>query len=764
MKLPKKKIRKDISEKRFKALIENAHEGIVLYDHEGRIQYAAPSVKKVSGFSESEVLGKRWTDFVHPDDHAETKKAIRSILQKSGKSITLFQRSLHKKGHYYWAESRLTNFSHVAGIDGVVSNFRDITEKRLAEEQARQTQGMLETINQNLTEGVYIGVIGSRYLHVNEAFLKTLGYASFKELEKVKPADLYADEAQRKKVVGDLKKKLRLRGVEAEFLRKNGERFWGLLNITLVREKGKEDYFVGTVRDISKEKAAAHEVIESRNFLTSIINTVAAPIFVKDTNHRWIMFNDPFCKFIGKSRKDLLGKTDKDFLTKEEARTFWKTDNEVLQTGKTITYEETITIDKNVHHLLTVKSRNVNEKGEKFIIGFITDVTEFKKVEKEINQLNGALQGVMESTHESIFAIDKNFRYTSFNENHKRVMKLLYQADIEVGVDKYLCIKGSKDEKWLMADLKKALKGKHFVTERKLDYPQYHDRYIELTYNPIRDEKGTVEGIAVFVSDITERKQTEAKLYTLNEELIRQNWQMASQEDELKTTLEELSERNFELDQLMYKTSHDLRSPLSSIMGLINLANVDTNPINQKQYLQKIEDRIKKLDEFIRSMLNYARANRAEVTIIKINLEALLNNCIHELEYLDNFKDVRTCIEVINPKITFRSDALRLNIIFGNIISNAYKYYNAEVDSYLRIKIEITPVSAIVEFEDNGIGIKHEHQPKIFNMFYRATERSQGSGLGMYIVKQAIEKLDGSVNFISEYGKGTTIKITLPNM
>lgn len=764
MKPSKKIVRNDVSEKRFRALIENAHDGIVLYDIAGKIQYAAPSVKKVSGFSVNEVLGKQWKVFVHPDDHQQILNGIQSILKKSGKSITLITRCKHKQGHYYWAESRLTNFSHVAGIQGIVSNFRDITEKRQAEEQARQIHEMLETINHNLTEGVYIGVIGSRYLHVNDAFLKTLGYASFEELKNIKPADLYADEGQRQKIVGDLLKKQKLKGVEAEFFRKNGERFWGLLNVTLVQEKGKEDYFVGTVRDISKEKAAANEVVESRNFLTNIINTVAAPIFVKDASHRWVMFNDSFCKFHGKSRKELLGKKDEDFFTKEEVRYFLKTDNEVLQTGNSCTYEETITINGKTHHLLTVKSRNINEKGEKFVIGFITDVTEFKKVETEINQLNAALQGVMESTHESIFALDKNFRYTSFNENHKRVMKLLYQADIQVGTDKYRCVKGSKDEKWLMADLKKAMKGKHFVTERRLDYPQYHDRYIELTYNPIRDKNGTVEGIAVFVSDITERKQTEARLRTLNDELTRQNWQMASQEEELKTTLDELSERNFELDQLMYKTSHDLRSPLSSIMGLINLANVDANALNQKQYLQKIEDRIKKLDEFIRSMLNYARANRAEITITKINLEALLKSCIHELEYLDNFKNVTTTITVHNPKIIFRSDALRLTIIIGNIISNAYKYYNAEVESYLKINIEITPVSATIEFADNGIGVKQEHQAKIFNMFYRATERSQGSGLGMYIVKQAIEKLDGSVKFTSEYGKGTTIKITLPNM
>ena len=186
------------------------------------------------------------------------------------------------------------------------------------------------------------------------------------------------------------------------------------------------------------------------------------------------------------------------------------------------------------------------------------------------------------------------------------------------------------------------MKGNHFVSDKKLDYPKYHDRYIQLTYNPILSENNTVEGVAIFVRDITEHKLYESKLKALNEELTQQNWQFAVQDEELKATLEELSERNFELDQLMYKTSHDLRSPLSSIMGLINLINRDRDVSNQKLYLGKIEDRIKKLDEFIRSMLNYARVNRAEVSTSKINLRQVAENCIQELAYLENFKSVKT--------------------------------------------------------------------------------------------------------------------------
>ncbi|MFZ7144685.1 MAG: sensor histidine kinase, partial [Bacteroidota bacterium] len=164
-----------------------------------------------------------------------------------------------------------------------------------------------------------------------------------------------------------------------------------------------------------------------------------------------------------------------------------------------------------------------------------------------------------------------------------------------------------------------------------------------------------------------------------------------------------------------------------------------------------------------RSMLNYARVNRTEIFNEQINLREVITSCIHELAYLENFSSVKTEVIIDHETIPFKSDALRIKIIISNIISNAYKYYNSNVKSYLKIKVNITPLSIVMSFRDNGIGIKKEYVNKVFDMFYRATEKSQGSGLGMYIVKQAVDKLKGTISVKSTFGKGTTIKIVLPN-
>jgi PAS domain S-box-containing protein len=748
---------------KFKALIENTFDGIILYDHKGAIRYASPSVKKILGFGPAELLGKKGSAFIFKEDVEAAREAFNKLLQKPDKSITQTQRLINKNGKVIWSEYRLTNLLKNPDVKGIVSNFRVIHDKKDAHEDAAKSRQLLGTISDNISDGIFLGFMGGAFQYVNRAFLQLSGYKTLEQLRNVKPYDLFFQKKRWDEISRQLKRNKNVRNEQALFKRKGGENFWGTISLTVFRDHDR-DYFVGSVQDITRQKEAEKQLHESQNFLDIVMRTVAAPIFVKDSKHRHVMFNDAFCWFTDLSRRELLGKTDYDFFSKEDCDEYWKIDSQVLRTGEVVLNHEKITLkDGKMKHMLTVKSRYINDEGEKFVIGFITDITEIRKHEEEINTLNANLMGVMESTQESIYAIDTDFNYIAFNKNHARMAKLIYGESIKTGSSSIDYLKGTGDERWVISELKRALKGENFVSEQKINQPRYRDKFIETTYNPIFDRKNTVTGVAVFVRDITQRKKSEAKLKVLNDDLASQNWKLAAQEEDLKTTLEELSERNFELDQIMYKTSHDLRSPLSSILGLVNLANLDPEKSNHLIYLNKIEGRIKKLDEFIRSMLNYARVNRGEIQFEVIDLKNLIYNCIRELDHLENFNFVNTKVTVNDENIVFKSDPLRIRIIISNIISNAYKYYNPSVESKLTIEADINPMFAEIMIRDNGIGIKREHVKKIFDMFYRATEKSQGSGLGMYIVKQAIDKLKGNIRVKSTFGKGTVIKIVVPN-
>jgi signal transduction histidine kinase len=184
---------------------------------------------------------------------------------------------------------------------------------------------------------------------------------------------------------------------------------------------------------------------------------------------------------------------------------------------------------------------------------------------------------------------------------------------------------------------------------------------------------------------------------------------------------------------------------------------------NIEDFIEKIDERILKMDDFIKAMLEYSRVSRMGLNYEEVNIEHLIKDCLDDLEFLDGFGHMDISPLFINKNKSFKSDRLRTRIIFGNIISNAYKYRDVEKEkSHLNIKVDIGNDEANFEFTDNGIGISPEYLDKVFDMFFRATEKSDGSGLGMYIVKQSIDKLNGEIEIQSKLGQGTTFAITIP--
>ena len=218
--------------------------------------------------------------------------------------------------------------------------------------------------------------------------------------------------------------------------------------------------------------------------------------------------------------------------------------------------------------------------------------------------------------------------------------------------------------------------------------------------------------------------------------------------------------RNQELNNFVYKVSHDLRAPLSSIKGLINLSKLEKNQAN---HLPKIEERVDHLDGFIRDILSHSRNLNTAVIIERIDLKQVVYDCIEDLRYLSNADDVNKTIKT--NESDFYSDKIRIMEICRNMVSNAIKYQDQTKDEkYLKVEISIDGESAKMAFTDNGIGIDKNYLDKIFDMFFRATEQAEGSGIGLYIVKQALEKINGQIVVKSKPEGGTTFTIEIPNL
>jgi signal transduction histidine kinase len=225
----------------------------------------------------------------------------------------------------------------------------------------------------------------------------------------------------------------------------------------------------------------------------------------------------------------------------------------------------------------------------------------------------------------------------------------------------------------------------------------------------------------------------------------------------------ELSKTNAELDSFVYKASHDLRSPLSSILGLAEIASKmdDVNEI--KSCITMIKDRVNVQDRFIKDIIDYARNSRQELTLEKVKLKAKVTQIIDSLIYNEGARGIDFKV-AIPDDLEIVSDPIRLSVIFSNLIGNAIKYQDSTKE-YRNVVIGLVPASKALEVyvEDNGIGIEEQYHSKIFTMFFRATEKSKGSGLGLFIVKESVQKLGGSIGFASTVGKGTVFTFSLPN-
>jgi signal transduction histidine kinase len=177
-----------------------------------------------------------------------------------------------------------------------------------------------------------------------------------------------------------------------------------------------------------------------------------------------------------------------------------------------------------------------------------------------------------------------------------------------------------------------------------------------------------------------------------------------------------------------------------------------------------MQQSIHKLDETLKEILEYSRNARTELRISQVDIKKTIEESLDRMKFIEGSDTIRKSIRIAN-NAPFYTDAYRLSVIMNNIVSNAIKYRDStRSDSWFEIEANVTDGQLHMFFSDNGIGIGQAHLPRIFEMFFRATERSDGAGLGLYIVRETVDKLDGNITIESTAGSGTVISIMLPNL
>lgn len=234
---------------------------------------------------------------------------------------------------------------------------------------------------------------------------------------------------------------------------------------------------------------------------------------------------------------------------------------------------------------------------------------------------------------------------------------------------------------------------------------------------------------------------------------------------ELKQKNEELYRVNSELNQFVYSVSHDLRAPLLSLLGLVDLSRNEKDTKQIQEYFDLMNGSIRKMDDYIQTTLQYYRNLKTELILEHVNLNALINEIIEPL--MNYNRNVSFQVD-INPETVIFSDRVRLKIALNNLVSNAVKYGFKEKNTPYQINITVEEKSDKYKIivSDKGKGIPPEQLKKIFEIFFSegAANSVESSGLGLYLVRQAIDKIKGSVSVRSKINVGTEFEINLPNL
>jgi PAS domain S-box-containing protein len=339
----------------------------------------------------------------------------------------------------------------------------------------------------------------------------------------------------------------------------------------------------------------------------------------------------------------------------------------------------------------------------------------------------GMFKELVENSGDIIVVTDAEYRIRYVSSS----VSSLFSRDPVTLVDRSIFefINSDQKERW-----KEAMKGQtHFHGEEAVQIGENDAVYFDVSVSNMLN-RYPVEGLVLKLHNITEKKNREI----------------------------ELVKSNKQLDQIIFKTIHDLKAPLMSAIGLVDIAQRASEK-EREGYMKLIRKSLLSLDSLIEEMNDFFRNDKTAVQREEIDLQSLIETEVSNLKTLTDENGIAIALK-IHHENKFYSDPVRVRTVISNILSNAVKYYDPQKNRpFVNISVTINEDICIIKMKDNGIGIDPKYQEKIFDLFFRATDQSQGTGLGLFIVKDTVEKLKGKIELKPEVGRGTEFTINVPN-
>lgn len=514
---------------------------------------------------------------------------------------------------------------------------------------------------------------------------------------------------------------------EWNHLKKNGE----AITVDIVAHNivvGNKNARLVLAYDVTERNRAQQEVLFQANILKNIRDIVV----VTDLEGTISYWNTGATKILGYSPEEAIGQHI-GFMNKAESGQTYKKIIERIETETAYTTEVRVFTKNNQLIWLSLKtSYMLNMANEKeSLLWIANDVTQELQNKEKLLIQKSALEAVgvgLAITN----PLEENNPIVVVNPKFESMTG--YSAKEVIGKNCDI-LQGPDTDPATARRIEECIKNQTPFEGELLNYRKNGEKFWNrLLINPIFDEKGKLINFVCFQQDVTEAKNDK----------------------------EDLLYKNRELNTFIYKSSHDLRSPIATLLGLIKFAQNETCDEQLLTYLKMMEESSERLDQILKTLMDMISFKQVEAKFEEVNFNQLFHRVLRELRDRIDKNELELKLNLDN-KVCLRTDHKMLGHILLQIVENAIKFRDRQKGKLLlEVSLSHTTQKHLIEIKDNGLGISKKYLDRIFDMFFRANETYSGSGLGLYIAKNLIEKLSGRLYIQTEQGKGTVVTVELP--
>ena len=752
------------AEERFRVVVEASPSGILMVDREGLITLVNSQTEQLFGYSRAELLGqpvemlipKRYSVH-HPGHRLSFFEHPSARAMGVGRDLY----GLRKDGSEVPIEIGLNPIETAEGAF-VLASVIDISERKRSEQVLRESEERLQTIIENLSEGLVISDLNGQLLHWNRPGLKMLGFSSMEEcLLKLPEFEKIFELSTLDGSVLKLEEWPLARVIAGEHLAgydvcvrridSDWKRVFSYGGAIVKEPNGQPLAFV-TITDITERYQAEENLRKSQEQLAGVIGSAMDAIITIDEQQRIVLFNAAAERMFLYPAEDAIAKPLDQFIP-ERFRAGHQ--GHIHNFGKTHVTRRGMGALGALFGLradgeefpIEASISQIETDGRKFFTVILRDITERKRSEEALKEQARILDLA------PVLIRDLNGRIIFWNTGSEQMYGWKAEEALEKTTDSLL-----KTEYPRAVEEIKARVLAHGHWEGELIHTRKDGQQIVVASNWVlhRDENGKPKAILEVNNDVTERKQAEHEIRRLNEEL----------EQRVADRTAQLQAANKELEAFSYSVSHDLRAPLRHIDGFSQALledYADKLDAEGKNYLHEVRNASQEMAQLIDDVLQLARVTRSEMRREEVNLSELARSVIADLQKRNGRANVSVTIK---EGLTTRGDKRLLRIVLTNLLGNAWKFTSKQDQAEITFGSEQRNGEISYFVRDNGAGFDMAYANKLFGVFQRlhTAGEFEGTGIGLATVQRIVYRHGGNVWAEGAVNQGAAFYFTLPNL